>query len=283
MTILTLAAISWLATANPSAAKAEEQFFQSDGIRIRYLIAGRGEPVILVHGWAASAEMWNRLMDNLSSDHRVIALDCRGHGKSDKPHDPAQYGEEMVNDVVRLMNHLSIRKAHVVGYSMGGGIVMKMLVDHPDRLLSVVSGANYGFRPEGDPWDADLIKDLESGMPLSEAMIKNRPKGMPEPSPQQREMMRQMDGGQDPRALAAQRRGNAGLWITDEPLRTNQVPLLLVCGSQDSPERFEAHLKNFAATRFMVVEGAGHGSVPDSLVFVQDVREFLTQHRGGRK
>src|SRR6266568_1595320 len=120
MTILTLAALSWLATANPSAPKAEEQFFQSDGIRIRYLIAGRGEPVILVHGWAASAEMWSRLMDNLSTDHRVIALDCRGHGKSDKPHDPAQYGEEMVNDVVRLMNHLGIRKAHVISYSMGG-------------------------------------------------------------------------------------------------------------------------------------------------------------------
>ena len=186
----------------------------------------------------------------------------------------------MVEDVLRLMDHLGLKKAHVVGYSMGGGIVMKMLVDHPDRFLSAVVGASTGFRSNDDPWDANLIKSLESGMPLSEAMIANRPAGMPAPSAQQREMMRQMDADQDSKALAAQRLGNVGLRITDEPLRTNKVPVLVIYGSRDSPERFDALKKTFASAEFAVVEGAGHGSVPDSPVFIRDVREFLTRHHG---
>lgn len=266
----------------PAIANAEEHFFQSGDVRIRYLTAGRGEPVILVHGWSASAEMWAALMNDLSRDHQVIAMDCRGHGKSDKPHDPSQYGDEMAKDVIHLMDQLGITKAHVVGYSMGGGIVMKVLVDSPERLLSVVTGGSAGFRGNKDEeWDTDLIKSLETGMPLSEAMIANRPAGTPEPSPQQREMMRRMDANQDSKALAAQRRGNVGLRITDEELKKNRVPVLVIYGSRDTPERFEPYKKNFANAEFVAVEGAGHGSVPDTPAFVQDVRNFLTQHVNG--
>jgi len=157
---------------------AQEYFFQSNAVRIRYLVAGTGQPVILVHGWSASAEMWPALMNDLSRDHEVIAMDCRGHGRSDKPHDPSQYGNQMAMDVVRLMDHLGLKKAHVVGYSMGGGIAVKVLVDQPDRLLSIVTGGSAGFRGGPDEnWDTGLIKDLESGMPLSDAMIANRPAG----------------------------------------------------------------------------------------------------------
>lgn len=266
----------------PAIANAEEHFFQSGDVRIRYLTAGRGEPVILVHGWSASAEMWAALMNDLSRDHEVIAMDCRGHGKSDKPHDPSQYGSEMAKDVVRLMDHLGLRKAHVVGYSMGGGIVMKVMVDYPDRTLSVVSGGSAGFRADQDEWDAGLIKSLETGTPLSEAMIANRPTGTPAPSAQQREMMRQMDAMQDSKALGAQRRGNVGLQIRDEDLRNNKVPLLVIVGSRNEPERFQNVKRTIPHAEFMVVEGAGHGDTPDNPVFVQDVRGFLVRHANGR-
>ena len=218
------------------------------------------------------------LMNDLSKDHQVIAMDCRGHGKSDKPHDSSQYGSEMAKDIIRLMDHLGLKKAHVVGYSMGGGIVVKAIVSYPDRFLSAVAGANAGFRESDEQWDKGLISSLEAGMPLSDAMIANRPAGMPEPPPQQREMMRQMDATQDPKALAAQRRGNVGLQMTDDDLRKNTVPVLVIYGSRDTPERFEPVKKVFAHAEFKVVEGAGHGSVPDTAVFVQDVRNFLTQH-----
>src|SRR5438132_5614676 len=92
-------------------------FFLSNGVKMHYVTAGTGEPVVLIHGWSSSAQMWRPLIDDLSKDHRVIALDCRGHGESDKPHDPSKYGMEMANDVVRLLDRLKIKKAHIAGYS----------------------------------------------------------------------------------------------------------------------------------------------------------------------
>src|SRR5438552_13310574 len=108
-----------------------DHYFDSNGVRIRYVVAGSGEPVVLIHGWSADAEMWQPLMADLSRDYQVIALDCRGHGKSGKPHDPAKYGIEMTRDVVRLLDHLGIEKAHIAGYSMGGSIAIKLLSEHP--------------------------------------------------------------------------------------------------------------------------------------------------------
>jgi pimeloyl-ACP methyl ester carboxylesterase len=141
-----------------------DQFFNSNGVRIRYIVAGNGEPVIFIHGFASNAGMWEAIVTDLSPTYATIALDCRGHGRSDKPHEPRRYGIEMVNDVVRLMDHLGIKKAHIAGYSMGGAIVMKMLVEHPDRFLTAIVGGNAGYR-SGEPHrDAPLAKYLLSGM-----------------------------------------------------------------------------------------------------------------------
>ena len=118
-------------------------YFDSDGVRIRYIDVGPrdGEPVVLIHGGAASIEwQWgdSGAIDALDDDYRVIALDCRGHGKSDKPHDARKYGNEMVLDVIRLLDHVEIERAHVVGYSTGGRIVFKLVADHPKRIISAM-------------------------------------------------------------------------------------------------------------------------------------------------
>jgi len=84
----------------PQAIPASDQFFDSNGVRIRYVIVGQGEPIILIHGWAADAEMWASATQDLSRNFRVIALDCRGHGKSGKPTDPSQYGNVDTADIV---------------------------------------------------------------------------------------------------------------------------------------------------------------------------------------
>src|SRR3954453_5722440 len=110
----------------------EDQFFDSAGVRIRYIEEGQGEPVVLVHGYTSDAEaQWARtgVIQALAAQYRVIAMDLRGHGGSGKPHDPAQYGPEMSLDIVRLLDHLGIRRAHIVGYSMGAHIVAQL--DHP--------------------------------------------------------------------------------------------------------------------------------------------------------
>src|SRR5262249_19090425 len=146
------------------------------------------------------------------------------------------YGIEMVNDVVRLLDHLGIQKANVVGYSMGGSIALKMLETHPERLLSVTSGASEGFRPMDQPWDTLVVKELLTGIPLSQAMIDAAPPGMPPPSPEQRAMMKQMDAQQDGRALGAQRMGNPGLYVDYAKLAMPHVPVLLLVGEKDQPQ-----------------------------------------------
>jgi pimeloyl-ACP methyl ester carboxylesterase len=85
----------------------------SAGVRIRYVEAGQGPPVVLIHGYIANADRhWVQtgVFANLAADHRVIALDCRGHGQSDKPTERGAYGLEMANDVLRLLDHLKIRR-----------------------------------------------------------------------------------------------------------------------------------------------------------------------------
>lgn len=91
--------------------------FDSNGVSIHYAVQGKGAPVILVHGYAVNSGLNWRIMgviDALSEDFQVVAMDCRGHGLSGKPHDPKQYGIEMAEDVIRLMDHLKIEKAHHV-------------------------------------------------------------------------------------------------------------------------------------------------------------------------
>ena len=127
----------------PGVGRAEESSFDSNGVKIHYYLEGKGEPVLLIHGFAVNAQLqWGLpgIIKALAKDHRVIALDLRGHGKSGKPTEVKQYGTEMVEDAVRLLDHLKIKKAHVVGYSMGALITGKLLATHPDRLLSATLG-----------------------------------------------------------------------------------------------------------------------------------------------
>jgi pimeloyl-ACP methyl ester carboxylesterase len=119
------------------------QTFNSNGVKISYFVQGKGEPVVLIHGWLSSGGV-NRALPGtsalLAKDHQVIALDIRGHGLSDKPTKEDAYGPELVEDIVRLLDHLKIKKAHIVGYSMGGIIAGNFLIKHPDRVLSGTLG-----------------------------------------------------------------------------------------------------------------------------------------------
>jgi len=126
--------------------------FDSDGVQIHYIVQGKedGEPVLLIHGFSVNSEMlWDPVLKALAKDYKLIAMDCRGHGGSEKPHDPAKYGLEMTKDAVRLLDHLKIDKAHVVGYSMGGSITLQLAARHPERLRTATLGGQV--IPRGHP------------------------------------------------------------------------------------------------------------------------------------
>jgi len=143
----------------PAAVSAQDKFFDSNGVQIRYVDQGSGEAIILVHGLNNTIEIWNApgILANLAKDYRVVAFDMRGHGKSGKPHDPKQYGREMGLDIIRLLDHLNIRRAHIVGYSLGGIVTAQLLTLHPDRFLTATLVA-------GSPrleWTPDLARNAE--------------------------------------------------------------------------------------------------------------------------
>lgn len=258
--------------------EAADQFFDSNGVKIRYIVAGSGEPIILIHPFAASAEIWGPVVKDLSQDYEVIAMDCRGHGKSEKPHDPKQYGIEMVNDVVRLMDHLGINKAIIIGYSMGGSIGMKMLTEHPDRIRMAVIGGSLGFtKYESEHNEVPMLgPNLLSGMAFSEAMIASAPEDWPKPGPLQREMMKRMDASQDSIALGAETVSHEGLWVDDKKLEAIAVPTLVIYGGNDHPAFYSEAKSRFPNLQFKTIKGAGHGAAMDSPEFLTDIKVFLS-------
>ena len=177
---------AWSAADTP----AQDLHFDSNGVKIRYTVQGEGEPVILVHGFTASVEAnWGApgVIAEPAKDFRVIALDARGHGKSGKPHDPAAYGVNMMEDVIRLMDHLGILKAHIAGYSMGGGITLQAITAYPDRFYCAILGG-AGWMPPGSPFEGMmnvLADSLEQGKGLGPLIMALNPAGQPAPTAEQ--------------------------------------------------------------------------------------------------
>ena len=158
------------------ASAADDRFFDSAGVRIHYVEQGTGEPVFLIYGYTVNLnEQWiaTGVFPALASSYRVIALDARGHGLSEKLHERSAYGPEMGLDIIRLLDHLGIRRAHIVGYSMGAHIVAQLVTTHPDRFITLTLGGASGRRNwSGDDqhrvdvefaeMDEGMLRSLES-------------------------------------------------------------------------------------------------------------------------
>jgi pimeloyl-ACP methyl ester carboxylesterase len=209
---------------------AQDQFFDSNGVRIRYVDQGSGQPVVLIHGYTGSIAGWveTGVLPNLEKDYRVIALDCRGHGKSDKPHDPQSYGIQMGQDVVRLLDHLNIARAHIVGYSMGAGITAKLLTTNPDRFLTATLGGaagrqNWTAQDEAAA-EAEAV-ELEQGMPFRSLILRLAPTDQPKPTDEViQARSQQLLRGNDRLALAALVRSRGEQTVSEVQMAAVQVP-----------------------------------------------------------
>ena len=162
------------------------RFFDSAGVQIHYTDQGNGEPVVLIHAMLETLQVWQGspvTRGLLDAGYRVLAFDVRPHGQSGKPHDPAQYGLEVVRDVVRLLDLLGLDRAHVVGYSMGGMLANAVRAEHPDRVATTVLGGNgwSGGQGVGSGIDADMLaRGLDAavaGADLAEFVRSTAPPG----------------------------------------------------------------------------------------------------------
>src|SRR5260370_10016256 len=150
--------------------------FDSDGVRLHYELHGpeTGAPLLRVHGFASDYQLkWvgTRWQETLvGAGYRVIGLDCRGHGQSDKPHDPAAYAiDVMAADVRRLLDELRLASVRYLGYSMGARIGLHAALDFPDRLHRAVLG---GLGPFGRVVDsAAIARALRGGKPVTPAAL----------------------------------------------------------------------------------------------------------------
>lgn len=207
------------------------QHFDSDGVAIAYIDApaeaGSGDPILLIHGFASNHAvnwvntLWVKTLTQ--AGRRVVAMDNRGHGESGKLYDPDLYGSDtMAQDARRLLDHLGIGRADVMGYSMGARIAAYLALDEPGRVRSLLLGGLGLHLVEG--------KGLPSG--ISEAL--EAPPGTPVPNPTAaafRSFAEQTHS--DLRALAACMRGSRQT-LSREEVSQIEAPTLVTVGGLDT-------------------------------------------------
>jgi pimeloyl-ACP methyl ester carboxylesterase len=244
--------------------------FDSDGVRLFYELHGpeTGKPVVLVHGFASDYQLnWvgTRWQETLvGAGYRVIGLDCRGHGRSAKPHDPDAYRiDVMASDVRRLLDEVHVASAHYIGYSMGARIGLQSVLDSADRLRKVVLG---GLGLSGATEEAELI---------ARALLGEAPQSASAHSFQKFASARAIN---DLQALAACMRGLGRIAAFDaERLSKVTTPILLAVGERDEIARDAAQLaEQIPTARLVVIPGRDHmGAVP-ARQFKEAALEFLS-------
>lgn len=261
---------------------AEDLYFDSDGLKIHYVIEGEGEPVLLVHGFTSSIQReWRRtgVLPTLSKTYKVIAIDGRGHGMSEKPRAPEAYGVEMARDVLRLMDHLKLEKSHIVGYSLGGFITEYLVVNHPERLVSATIGGMGWIRAEDQrlALTGALAGFLENGEGIGR--LAQRIQESTSTKDEEVPAALQMFVRNDSKALAACARAIPKLAVTEEQLQANQVPTLAIVGGNDLLKTSVDDLnKVMANLKVEVIAGTDHESTLRSPEFVGAVVDFLDAH-----
>jgi len=245
------------------------QTFSSDGVRIGFIDAGEGDPVLLIHGFASSVkDNWRDpgWVDFLSGQgFRVIALDCRGHGESDKLYDPKAYGAAgMAEDARRLLDHLGIALADVMGYSMGARITAFLALAHPERVRSAVFAGLGG----------NMVRPMAGTGPIAHALEAASIDDVTNPAARTFRAFAEKTGS-DLKALAACIRGSREP-ITREKLATLACPVLVVTGSEDViGGRAEELAELIPGAEALTVPRRDHMRTVGDKVYMQGVLAFL--------
>ncbi len=262
-------------------AVAEDRYFDSNGVSIHYTDQGEGEPVVLMHGLNGDyASTWfdsGFAQSLMNAGYRVLALDARAHGLSGAPHDSNRYGPEMSLDIARLLDHVGIEKAHVVGYSMGARIVGKLREMRPDVFISLTLGG-YGLVKEDRPPPsvAELADSLERGggfMPLYRELY---PAWTDEAREARSAAM--VAALPDVPGMVALLRG-LRFRVSEESLRANTVPTLAIVGALDprkqAADELVAVMQNL---ELVVIPETDHAAADNHPVFLSSLLNFLERH-----
>jgi pimeloyl-ACP methyl ester carboxylesterase len=265
-----------------------EGTFDSNGVRIHYVDEGRGTPIVLVHGLTNSIETWRNtgVLDNLARDHRVVALDLRGHGKSGKPHEVAAYGPEMYLDVIRLMDHLGIKQAQIVGFSLGAYFTSSLLATNPERFTAatlIAGGAITQYTDKLEARDEIEAQEIERECISRSFILRLSP---PTAKPTEAELRKRSEDCManpdfDRLAMAALFRGKKLQVVSADKVAKTRVPTIAIVGTLDPLRAAVQDLQKLRPDmKIVYIEGAVHSPLPPNGVLRQPetlkaLREFL--------
>lgn len=265
----------------------EDKYINANGVKIRYIEAGKGAAIVLLHGGTSNLESWTSrgVVDNLAKDFRVIAFDARGHGKSDSPRDPAAYGRQQALDVVRILDALKIERAHIIGFSLGSSTVAQLLTLHPERFLTGVQVAGAGRTPEeaNDPRIETEAAEIARDCISRSRVMRQAPAGMKptEEDIQQRVVACRADKTFDPLAVAASLRGYKDQAVTNEQMAAVKVPTLGIVGTLDHTLKAMQALKAIRpGMKLVLLEGVSHTGktgIQGDPRLVSEIRVFIAE------
>jgi pimeloyl-ACP methyl ester carboxylesterase len=237
-------------TAKAQTAATSTRYVLNDGVKLAYEVRGEGEPLVLIPGVSQSRIAWasGGFVEKFVRDGRkVILVDPRGHGESDKPHDPAAYSSEAVaDDVISVLDDLGIKRAALLGYSRGGWIAINTAIRHPDRVNFVIAGGTHPYEEDLSPFRAALSAGLEKWVDSIEDGVGSLP-----------ESARMMFLSNDPQALSA-------AVAVDRPdvsraLADSGVPVLLYAGTNDPRAALaRKYSESFPKVEFLELPGQNH-------------------------
>lgn len=241
----------------------------ADGVRIAFDCSGAGRPILLIHGFASNRlQSWHDTgwVETLATaGRRVITLDVRGHGESDRPHAAAAYGDLLVTDMCAVLGAAEAASADVMGYSMGSHLAISLLVACPAQVERlVIGGVGEAYFARDAAWFAVMADALE---------VEDRTR-ITDPIALAHRIYGEQNGN-DRQALAAFMRVPPPSYSGKELARVPQ-PVLVACGEYDSvsgrPEGLAAAFQN---ARTLILAGRDHGSALDCRDFKAKVMEFL--------
>jgi len=248
-----------------------------NGLRMYYEIHGRGEPVVLLHGaFMTITTNWDGWIGELTKTRKVIAIEMQGHGRTADTRREFS-SDHLADDVAALLGHLGIPRADVIGYSMGGGVAMRVAVRHPDRVRKVVVISSPfrrdGVIPEGQDALRNLTAEVFKGSPIESEYRRLSP------TPDQ--FARFVE-----RMVAA---NNNGMDLTADQLRATTAPMFFIHGDAEGirldhvAEMFrlkggEVHgdMRPRSASRLAVLPNTTHVTLMDRMsTIVPMVNDFL--------
>lgn len=248
--------------------------FLSDGVRIAYLDEGARDatPIVLVHGFGSNSKVnwvspgWVTTLT--AAGYRVIAIDNRGHGASQGPHDPALYGTgtHMAEDVRRLMDHLGIERADVMGYSMGAWITAHLALRHPERLRSAIFGGLA----------MAMVGGLAGQETIAEALEAKDPSTITSPKGRAYRAFGEQTGS-DLLALAACMRGSRQP-VPVDGLAALELPVLIAVGTRDDVAGSAEELAEIIPdAEVLPIPDRDHMLAVGDRVYKQGVLDFLSR------